>query len=102
MEKNDWLLTKEEKQAVCDKVRVLPHKRVLDAYLEAQLSKVFKDGKDQCAYCGTKPDGAMLTMGPSMAHVPCVILKLNELLDPNYEGFGPADETVGFLSKYVI
>ena len=49
------------------------------------LSKVLKAGKDQCAYCGKKPDGAMLTMGNSMAHVPCVILKLNELLDPTYK-----------------
>ena len=61
-----------------------------------------KAGKDQCAYCGKAPDGAMLTMGNLMAHVPCVILKLNELLNPNYEGFGPADEIVGFLSRYVI
>ena len=71
------------------------------------LSKVLKAGylrvkPSQCAYCGKAPDGAMLTMGNLMAHVPCVILKLNELLDPNYEGFGPADEIVGFLSKYVI
>ena len=73
---------------------------VESGYLSPEEAK--KQEKDQCAYCEREPDGAMLTMGPSMAHIPCVILKLNELLDPNYEGFGPADETVGFLSKYVI
>jgi len=40
--------------------------------------------KTKCAYCGKKPDGAMLTMNSSMAHADCVIRKLNELLDPDY------------------
>ncbi len=41
-----------------------------------------------CPYCGEKPDGAMLTMGNSMAHSDCVIQKLNELLDPDFYGEG--------------
>ena len=41
-----------------------------------------------CPYCGKNADAAMLVMGNSMAHADCVILKLNELLDPEYDGTG--------------
>ena len=54
----------------------------------------------QCAYCGKPPDGAMLSMGRSMAHAICVPQKLNELLDPDYDSEGKPAEVIGFLSKF--
>jgi len=41
-----------------------------------------------CLYCGKPPDGPMLVMGAYMAHVPCVIKALNELLDTDWDGAG--------------
>lgn len=44
------LLTSEERQVVYGKVGVLPYKRVLDAYLEAQVGKVlssFRNAQEQ-------------------------------------------------------
>ena len=38
-----------------------------------------------CVYCPKPADGPMLVMGKSMAHSDCVIRKLNELLDPDWE-----------------
>jgi len=49
-----------------------------------------------CAYCGKPADGAMLTMGDSMAHADCVIRRLNELLDYNYDGIGEPIKIVGY------
>jgi len=39
----------------------------------------------------------MLTMGFQMAHATCVIQKLNELLDPDYED--EPDKVIGFIEK---
>ena len=71
----------------------------LDVASEDILPKVLKASKNKCVYCDKKPDGAMLTMGFQMAHATCVIQKLNELLDPNYDG-GEPDKVVGFLAGY--
>ena len=49
---------------------------------------------DYCHYCGRAADGPMLTMGCHMAHVVCVIRKLNELLDPEFDGAGSPLEIV--------
>lgn len=51
----------------------------------------------RCAYCHQPPDGPMLRMGDSMAHVDCLIRQLNILLD---DGIGEPKETVGFLSRF--
>ena len=52
-----------------------------------------------CRYCGFPADGPMLSMGKEMAHVPCVIQTLNELLDPFWEdGYGRApEEIIGYV-----
>jgi len=55
--------------------------------------------KEICAYCGKPADGAMLCMGSTMAHFDCVIRKLNELLDPDYEGEGEPSKIIGSLYK---
>lgn len=47
-----------------------------------------------CFYCKKPADGPMLRMGGQMAHVHCVIRKLNELLDLDYEGVGEPEEVV--------
>jgi len=61
-------------------------------------------GKRGCCYCGKKPDGAMLTMGSQMAHADCVIRKLNELLDPDWEvgDTREPDKIIGILAGYVV
>ena len=60
---------------------------------------MFRANTGYCAYCRKSPDGPMLVMGRSWAHAECVIRKLNELLDPEWEdscGRLP-EEIVGFL-----
>jgi hypothetical protein len=47
-----------------------------------------------CAYCGAFADGPMLCMGEHMAHVQCTIRKLNELLDPDWDGRGLPFEAI--------
>lgn len=42
--------------------------------------------KPVCCYCLLPADGPMLVMGEAMAHADCVTEKLQELLDPDYEG----------------
>lgn len=56
---------------------------------------------EECCYCKGEPDGAMLVMSSQMAHVYCVIRKLNELLDPDYEGKGEPDKIIGFLAGWI-
>ena len=56
--------------------------------------------KMECIYCHKKPDGAMLTMGTAIAHAPCVIRKLNELVDPDYKGKGEPKTSYVKLAKY--
>ncbi len=58
-------------------------------------------GKEECCYCGKKPDGAMLMMGNQLAHADCAIRKLNELLDPDYDGTSEPEKVVGYLAGYV-
>lgn len=67
----------------------------------SQILALIKEANSICHYCGEKPDGAMLTMGEWMAHATCVIRKLNELLDPEWDGKGEPDKIVGFLAGYV-
>ncbi len=57
----------------------------------------------ECFYCGKKPDGAMLKMGTNIAHADCVIRKLNELLDPDWEigDTREPDKIIGSLAGYV-
>ena len=62
------------------------------------LAKVQKP-REECAYCDKKPDGAMLTMGNSMAHLDCVVRKLNELVDYDWDGVNDPIEFIGFLAK---
>ena len=57
--------------------------------------------KEECAYCHRKADGAMLTAGTYMAHSDCVIRKLNELLDPDYDGKGDPSEVVAYRQSPV-
>ncbi len=67
------------------------------------IALIEEAGTETCSYCGKKQDGAMLTMGYSMAHAECAIRKLNELLDPDW-GTGDIREpikVVGFLAGYV-
>lgn len=53
-----------------------------------------------CGYCGNKADGAMLVMGNIMAHVPCVVQKLNELLDPDWDIGKEPSKIVDFVLKH--
>ena len=50
--------------------------------------KMYQVGSPICAYCHSRAGGPMLVMDPSMAHIHCVISKLNELLGPDYDGKG--------------
>lgn len=66
-----------------------------------EILTTIKEVDSNCWYCGHKADGPMLAMGNQMAHAKCVIRKLNELLDPDYEGKGEPDEVIGFKAGYV-
>ena len=39
----------------------------------------------KCVYCNKPADGPMLRMGEYWAHADCVIRRLNELLDPDWD-----------------
>ena len=54
-----------------------------------------------CAICHGPGDGPMFSLGEYYAHVPCVIRRLNELLDPLWEeGCSESpEELVGWLSR---
>ncbi len=56
--------------------------------------------KEACCYCDKKADGAMLVMGDTMAHSDCVIQKLNELLDYDYDGKGKPIKVVDYVSRH--
>ena len=43
----------------------------------------------------------MLTMGYQMAHATCAIRKLNELLDPDYDGKVEPKKIIGLLAGYL-
>ncbi len=58
-------------------------------------------GDHNCWLCGLREDGAMFTMANRSAHATCVIRKLNELFDPDYDGEGEPDKVIGFLAGYV-
>jgi len=73
---------------------------MLEAQVRRAITIIEAERESVCAYCKGEPDGAMLAMGKSMAHARCVIKKLNELLDPDYEGEGEPSEIVGFLSRF--
>ncbi len=51
----------------------------------------------KCCYCKTPETDSMLVMEDSMAHVDCVITKLNEQLDPDYFGEGNPLKIIGYL-----
>lgn len=70
----------------------------MDKKIEADI-RVYKN--PNCCYCPQKADGAMLTVGYRVAHADCVIRKLNELLDPDYDGKGEPAQVVGYLAGYV-
>lgn len=55
-----------------------------------------------CTFCNKPADGPMLTMGKAMAHSDCVIRRLNELLDPFYDGEGEPEQLVGALDRSVV
>jgi len=57
--------------------------------------------EEVCAYCPNKPDGAMLVMGNTMAHAPCVVQKLNELLDPDWDIGRQPSKIVDFVLKHL-
>lgn len=54
---------------------------IANQIIEALPELAREAGKEECCYCHKKPDGAMLSLGFSIAHTDCVIQKLNELLD---------------------
>ena len=78
-----------------DAQRVL---RERNARLAGQISQLFEP-KRECIYCPKPADGAMLIMGNLMAHPNCVIQKLNELLDPDYDGSEEPVRIVGDISQ---
>lgn len=51
-----------------------------------------------CCYCKAPADGPMLSMGVEMAHVACVIRRLNELLNTDYGGKGELAHIIGSIS----
>ena len=63
----------------------------------SQMEKYFTPPDTKCIYCHKAPDGAMLTMGKNLAHADCVIRKLNELLDPDYEGVGNPQQIIRII-----
>ncbi len=63
---------------------------------EGEMSEIKE--VQRCCYCDKPADAAMLSMGKLMAHDTCVIRKLNELLDPDYDGTGEPLEIV--IKKY--
>ena len=78
-----------------DAQRVL---RERNARLAGQISQLFEP-KRECIYCPKPADGAMLIMGNLMAHPNCVIQKLNELLDPDYDGSEEPARIVGVIEQ---
>lgn len=56
-------------------------------------------GRTVCDLCGKPADGPMLGIHKEVVHVPCVILALRQLLDPNWErGKKPALLPRSFIS----
>jgi len=56
----------------------------------------------KCYFCQNEAAGPMFTMAGEIAHVRCVIHKLNELLDPDYEqepGMTLLKETIRFAQR---
>ena len=70
---------------VCKGAGWLPGGVATDTGLECPL----------CFYCKGGATGPMLNMGVEMAHVSCVIRKLNELLDLDYDGSGEPRAMLG-------
>jgi len=59
---------------------------------EEQIALLPSEPDKNCAFCGKPPNGAMLRVGNNLVHATCNIRKLNEMLDPDYEGEGEPKE----------
>jgi len=52
------------------------------------VSDELRETVKPCYYCGELADGPMLAVGVHLLHANCVINRLNELLDPDWDGHG--------------
>ena len=54
---------------------------------------------EMCYFCNGPANGAMFSMGVHTAHIACVILALNKLIDPDFEGIGNPVESIGWIIR---